>query len=452
MWCVTTMLSLRLLRLEALSPAMIYLYLLGLFHLGLVVPWALGAAVSPPPLWLVTHDLRPALTLVLVALTAYQAGAAVAVWLWPTPSTCSAPSIGCYNDTLCRLGLAVMGLGLLAFCGGVYTLGLDRLLQAGYAETYELVSQYDPRLFGISLTLAPIGLYLAAAACRRRMLPWVLGAGALWSGMILFLGFRGYALIPAATVVAVLHKRGFRLSRTACGVALAALLVLIPLVRTARANSLGARGASAALPLGAPQLSVALVSAPLQALEEMGGSLRAVVHTVEFLENEPLRWGGTYWQALLAAAPNVALDWQGETYLPVEQLPPSHWVTLQAEPATYHAHGGLGFSAIAEPYMNFGVAGVAVYFFLLALALVAFYRFDLARPTRLALWAALLGPLLWTVRNDFHGFFRPALLGLATVAAALLLANSRVARRRRVLPLSTPAAAVSLRAPHGAAR
>jgi hypothetical protein len=99
-------------------------------------------------------------------------------------------------------------------------------------------------------------------------------------------------------------------------------------------------------------------------------------------------------------------------------------MTLQATPEAYRAHGGLGFSAIAEPYMNFGAPGVAVYFFLLALVLVAAYRFDVSRPTRLALWAVVLGPLLWTVRNDFHGFFRPVLLGITSIAAACLFAAS----------------------------
>jgi hypothetical protein len=74
--------------------------------------------------------------------------------------------------------------------------------------------------------------------------------------------------------------------------------------------------------------------------------------------------------------------------------------------------------------MNFGVPGVAVYFFFLAALLVAAYRGDAAQPTRLALWAVVLGPLLWTVRNDFHGFFRPVLLGIACLAAARLLTNS----------------------------
>jgi O-antigen polysaccharide polymerase Wzy len=236
-------------------------------------------------------------------------------------------------------------------------------------------------------------------------------------GCILFLGFRGYALVPAITVVAVLHKRGLRLPRLAYLIGLPLLLASIPLVRAVRAvraERLADRRVAAAL----------AINLPLVAFEEMGGTLRALVHTIQFLDNEPLRWGQTYWQALRSAVPNVALHWQGGEYLPVDQLPPSHWLTLQAAPDAYRAHGGLGFSAVAEPYMNFGAPGVAAYFFLLALLLVGAYHFAVSRPTRLALWAVVFGPLLWTVRNDFHGFFRPVMLGVASIVVARVLANS----------------------------
>jgi O-antigen polysaccharide polymerase Wzy len=405
-----------MLRLDPLSPAMIYFYLLGLFHLGLVVPWALGVAASEPPPWLITNDLNPALAIVIVAITSYHAGAAMAVWLWP-PEPDPASNVRSYNSVLCAAGLAIVGLGLLAFCAGIQSLGLERLLRSDYAETYTLASHYDPRLFATSMTFVPLGLYLAAASARRAILPWVLGCGIAWGGCILFLGFRGYALVPAITILAVLHKRGIRLPRLAYLVGLPLVLAAIPFIRAARAQRLADRGVATEL----------TVQAPLLALEEMGGSLRALVHTIQFLDNEPLRWGQTYWLALRSAVPNVALHWEGGEYLPVEQLPPSHWLTLQAAPEAYRAHGGLGFSAVAEPYMNFGAPGVAAYFFLLAMLLVAAYRFDFSRPTRLALWAVVLGPLLWTVRNDFHGFFRPVVLGLAGIAAAHLLASSRTA-------------------------
>ena len=99
-------------------------------------------------------------------------------------------------------------------------------------------------------------------------------------------------------------------------------------------------------------------------------------------------------------------------------------IKLKMRAWTYERYGGLGFSTVAEPYMNFGIPGVVVYFLLLPILLIWADRFDAARPTRLATWAVLFGPLLWTTRNSFDNFFRPVIIGLGCVLAARLAANS----------------------------
>ncbi len=74
--------------------------------------------------------------------------------------------------------------------------------------------------------------------------------------------------------------------------------------------------------------------------------------------------------------------------------------------------------------MNFGPAGVAVYFLLLGFALVRAGSFVAGRPTRLALLAVVLGPLLWTTRGSFDSFFRPAVWGVLCVLGARVVADS----------------------------
>lgn len=420
MQLVCTWSCLRLLRLDALSPVMIYLYLFGVFHLGLVVPWALGVHQRPLPYWMEVNRLSPALTLVILALAAYQVGAGLAVWRWPARRTNASGGPTRYsNAVLYHCGLGIVVLGLLVFCWGLRTLGLERLLQLNYFETYALTRRFDPRFFITSLTLVPIGLYLAAAAAPWRRIPVVVAVGSVWGACILFLGFRGYALVPAVAVLAVLSKRGARPSKAICVLGAAALLTVIPIVRAMRDSRLAERSFAQALE----------AAGPAAAIEEMGGSLRPLVHTLRFMETEPLRWGRTYWQALKATVPNLSLAWQGGTYVSLEDLPPNHWVTRQAAPQLYRHFGGLGFSAVAEPYMNFGASGVALCFLALGAGLVWAYRFDAARPTRLALWAVVLGPLLWTTRNDFHAFFRPAILGIVSVYAARVIADSLTAVR-----------------------
>ena len=413
-WGLCLAVSLHALRLHPLSPALVYLYVFGVFHLGLVVPWSLELDVGPTPAWLLHNRLDPALSLVILAVMAYLAGTFLAARKWPLRTQPARVDVCYHNTVISHFGLVIFLGGLAMFLWGVRSLGFDRLLAATYFETYKLTNWYDPRFFVTSLNVAPIGLYLmAAAAPRRRIVPVLLTVLA-WSSIIFWLGFRGFGLIPVITVFAVIHKRGFRLPKLAYAAGLAAMLFAIPLITVLRDARLGERS----IPEAARTLS------PLAALSEMGASLRPLVHTIHYMETEDLRWGQTYQRGLLAVFPNVSPDWEGSSYLPLEELPPSHWVTKQAAPWSYSHFGGLGFSAIAEPYMNFGTAGVVLYFVGLAVFLVWADRFDASRPTRLATWAVLLGPLLWTTRNSFDNFFRPALLGLLCVFLARLAANS----------------------------
>src|ERR1700730_19324688 len=84
----------------------------------------------------------------------------------------------------------------------------------------------------------------------------------------------------------------------------------------------------------------------------------------------------------------------------------------------------MGFSAVAEPYMNFGIPGVLGYFLLLGYLLVRLDHISIKSPYALACWALVLGPLLWTTRNDFANFFRPAVWGLCCLGVIRLLSQA----------------------------
>ena len=127
-----------------------------------------------------------------------------------------------------------------------------------------------------------------------------------------FLGFRGFALIPALTVLAVLNKRGFRLSKRVYVLGLVVVLVAIPAVTVMRAS-----------PVSERSISEALSSArPLAALKEMGASLRPLVHTLHYMETESYRWGKTYWRGLISVVPNLSSQWKGVPMYRSKNYPP----------------------------------------------------------------------------------------------------------------------------------
>jgi hypothetical protein len=127
--------------------------------------------------------------------------------------------------------------------------------------------------------------------------------------------------------------------------------------------------------------------------------------------------------------PNLGLTRASGEWSSARELSPSDWITFTVAPWTHAAYGGLGYSAVAEPWLNFGIAGVAGVFVLLGF-LVG--RLDVAlasRPTRrvAALAAVLLMPLFLTVRNDAENFVRPAVWGLVLVE---LVERAHGVRRR----------------------
>ncbi|MBI1354135.1 MAG: O-antigen polysaccharide polymerase Wzy [Acidobacteria bacterium] len=406
------------LRMPLLSPSMLYLYALGLFHFGMAGPWAMGAQASRLPLWFVTWDLAPALTLAILAIACYQLGFTLAA-LRRAPSAPQQAAAPRHNTVMYLCGAATTLVGLAALLLGAWQIGFSRLLSASYFESYQLTNTYDPRLLVSSLQIVPMGLYLTAASAPLRRLRLVLAAGLLWTGFIFLAGYRGFALAPLAVLLALTERRGAGVPRRWLAVGAAVLLLAVPAARVAREKSLGER----------TLLDLTTTSSPLAAVGEMGGSIRPLVHTLVLLETEDLRWGYTYWQAAQMLVPNLALEWQGGGYMPIEDLPPSRWVTRIVEPWIYQRNGGLGFSAVAEPYMNFGTPGVIVYFVALGFFLVRFGVAAGESPAELAIWAMLLGPLIWTARNSFTVFLRPAVWGVGLVLLTRWL--SRLAASRR---------------------
>lgn len=428
-------LSLGPLQLSLWSPAMLYLCVFALFHLGLALPWALGLYGGTLPGWFLSNRLTPALALVELAVACYTAGL-----LFARRRQVGRAGLGAGPMYVNRFafwsGVVVYLAGLLMFFLGIRSLGGWRFFEAGYGETYRLAAQFDPRLFGTSFTVVPIGLYLAAASFPRRCVPVVIAITLLWVAGIFFLGFRGFALIPGLVVLALLRHRGCRAPAWMNAALLALVLLAIPLARAVRDQGLSQRSFD----------SVWDRVRLLDGVVEMGGSLRPLVHAIHYLENEPRRWGKTYWKSAGAVWPNLASDWEGARYMALDDLPPNHWLTVQAEPDMYRHYGGLGFSAVAEPYMNFGAPGVLIYFWALGALLGRGAAMKSTRPFPLAAWAVVLGPLLWTTRNSFEIFFRPALWGLAMVMAIRLASTlsrleppGRSARMTAVEALHAPA-------------
>jgi hypothetical protein len=394
------------------SAPLVYLSILGLFHLGLVVPWALGiydisrmSSFSP-------YGLSRSIALIDYSIVAFHIGIILALSrkkpIWFSQSVTETEDKSVY---LC--GCLLLGVGIAMFIVGL--IGLDPLgyFRLTYSETYRLRAESDPRLFGSGITVAFIGLSIAAAGASRRHFRVVSVVGAVWLGSLMYLGFRGPTVIAALIVYIIARKKGLRIPPLASIVAAALLLVILPVLHESRELPLNDRLAHLSLN------DVNILDAPA----EMGTSIRPLVETVDLLGPHDFRLGRTYWTAIKGIVPNLALRWEASSPTSDADLPPAHWITALVDPWTYKNYGGIGFSAIAEPYMNFGIPGVLIYFLSLSFFLIYLEQISIRSAYALAAWALILGPLLWTTRNDFTNFFRPAAWGLLTLATVKLFSE-----------------------------
>jgi hypothetical protein len=418
------------------SGSMVYFVLLGLFHLGLAVPWALGIYDISRTAYFDLHGISRSISFINYSIVAYVFGLALASNLgkqriFLPPET--APEFE--NPELYTVGCILLIAGAAMFIVGL--IGLDPLgyFRLTYSETFRLRAESDPRLFGSGMTISSIGLSIAAAGASRRRYRVITAVGAIWIAGLMYWGFRGPALIAAVIVYIIARKKGLKISKWVPLSAAVILLLILPLLRSARESPLNERFS---------QLSFKDVNL-LDCPAEMGMSLRPLVESIDLIGPKDFRWGRTYWTGIKGIVPNLAIRWEAPATESDEDLPPSLWITAAAEPWLYKNYGGIGFSAIAEPYINFGISGVVFYFLLLAIFLTWLERLSLRDSYALAAWGLILGPLLWTTRNDFASFFRPAVWGLLTLAIvrALSKAYAQIFKHRSTAGLNSESVRVN---------
>jgi oligosaccharide repeat unit polymerase len=395
---------------------MLYLALFGLFHLGLVVPWALRLYDVGRMPWFAAYGLSPAIILIIYALLAYQFGLIVAYGRGkPSEKAISADDVRLENPKMFAVGMLLFVSAAVMFFIGLIQLDPVGYYRLTYSDTFRLRAESDPRLFGTGITIALIGLCLAMAGAAKDRVRLVFLCAALWVLPLFYIGFRGPALIVGLIVCTIATKKGLKFPRWAPWVSAVLILVAIPVMRQAREDPLNDRSFTSSL----REFNI------LDGPAEMGGSIRPLIEVEALIGSANYRYGKTYLVGLKGVVPNLALRWEAPATEAIEDLPPSHWLTAVVDPWTYRNYGGMGFSAVAEPFMNFGVAGVLAYFFLIAVLLTRLDQTSIRNAYALASWALVLAPLLWTIRNDFANFFRPVVWGLLCLGLIWLFSGGR---------------------------
>jgi hypothetical protein len=396
-----------------LSLECLYLLLLGLFHLGTVVPATLGADVGERPEWLDSRHLQPALGLFSAATCAFTLGAR----LHGRSADDGQRTVGT------EMSLLVVGLGVALVGAVLLVIGAQqlRIFSGAYDQYYEVALTADVRFFGFGVMLFPMGVLIAAVGASPRQMYLLAALLGAVLGPFFLTGFRGHAIVHGAALIAIWARKDLRVARRLAAAGVLGLFVLAPAIRVARSQE--------------QTLAQSLAKVrPLEFLTEAGGSMYPLVATHELLNTagEPLWMGHSYAVAVERILPNVSLSFRPALSRGIEDDAPALWLVDRIDPWLAERGGSYGFSAVAEPYLNFGWLGVLAFFVGLGYLMRSADTWFARDPIRAAPVAASFGFLLWTVRNDATGLLRAVAMSVVIVCVAWIARTYSSAERQAV--------------------
>lgn len=310
------------------------------------------------------------------------------------------------------------GIGLLVAAGLLLVLSIYTLGNIFALTRMQLFFEHDTRFIAVFSMFAPAAataLVVAAQTRRQRRFAYLVAAVAFC--FFIFLGQRSTAMFPTLVGAVVWVKIGRRINPLLAAAGILSALLIIPVVGYLR--TLGTYGeitSAAALSRASQQAEIGA------GFREMGGAIGPLIYTLKLIPaEEPYRFGNTYLQYLGFVIPNLGLRPDtshsraaaGLNSRPTKEalfdMFPGDWATFQINRSMFDAGGGAGFSGVAEPYFNFGLAGVLVFFLALGLFLAKIDCRALVLHRNWLLFATVIYSfLLPTVRNDFGIFVKPA--------------------------------------------
>ncbi len=317
------------------------------------------------------------------------------------------------------VGLTVVYLGFeggAARSGGEY---LDLYLAPSGSVLY--------RTYQLTKFLGVPFIGLVVAASRSRLSLWLAYAATLL--LVFSTALTGARTLPflygAALIVAVDY---FRKPIPLSGVALVAL---------AGAAVSWIISAARAVGVGLSMFTSGALAQPISwwyFLWDSGGSVRTVLRTMEFSQQSGPQYGLSFLQALVFVIPAPVINLVAP-YWRIQ--PPSEWLIAQS--ADVGPGEGLGYSLVAEVYLNFGLVGCLLFLPIGWIIANEYFRFRFRRDVFSGLQSLSLAVLLALhMRNDSVTYVRVLVWGAAAIWLCRRVDGAW--RRKRRLAMKTPAA------------
>lgn len=272
------------------------------------------------------------------------------------------------------------------------------VLSAGYFALYQRdeATSFDAAPAVLAGFLVPSALLILAGS-RDKPKGKLISGGLilLYATIYFFLGQRNVAVMPLLAFAWLWHQWISPIPKTFLfSVSGFMLFVIFPLVAASR-NSAGAERSLDTLIDTFTSINNPIVAA----ISEMGSSMQTVAYTLELVpKTRGFQLGADYLYALLTLVPN--LFWS--LHPSVARGYPGRWLTWAVRPDFAARGGGLGYSFIAEAYLNFGWLGAPI-----ALAIIGFLFAKLilwatrsGDPSRMAMVASFTSSFLFYARCE----------------------------------------------------
>ena len=340
------------------------------------------------------------LFLVTICLTAFHSGALIAIFIRYRKGRTSAATQKQEQD---GRPLRLVGWGLICIAAIPTVLLLRNyisvVISSGYIGLYQ--QQFStgfgawPRVF--SAFLVPGTLFLLAGSKGKKSgIFGSLGIMLFYCAVMLFLGARAGVIMPLVAYFWLWHRVIHKIPKVALvSAAMLILLVLVPLLPYFRTAS------------GHERYSItrtvdeyfSIENPALAGLTDMGGSMRTVSYTIDLVpETRGYDMGASYYYALLTVFPNAFWSIHPSMARGIA----SEWLVQTVDPEAARMGAGIGYSFIAEAYLNFGWWGAPIVLILMgflfgSLVLWADRSGDIAR---LAMVASFLSFFLVFPRGE----------------------------------------------------
>jgi oligosaccharide repeat unit polymerase len=385
-----------------LDPYILFLLSAFLFNAGQALLEAIGAN-SVELLRLFSEDVtRHTLLLVLAGLCAMHFGALSAVALARRPEK---PIRADRTDAWLRgLGWALVLVSIVPAYVWLSE-NVAAVAAGGYASLYDRDADFGLAAGPFILTgfLMP-GALMLSVSDRRHLFDRGIAAILVISFVLIqfYLGYRSAAVMPLIAWAWLRHRAVRRIpAALLLAVGTVVALVVFPVVGEIRNLSGWERSFDSAA-----DAFTALNNPAIASVQEMGSTMDTIAHTLTFVPSvRPFDRGEGYLYGLLTIVPNAFWD----VHPTIARGNASDWLVKAVDPYSAARGGGLGFSCIAEAYLNFGDSGVLLAMCLVGLAIAALTTWAERTGTAaaFALVAIVLAHILRFPRDEIAGIVRP---------------------------------------------